>query len=372
MPGTVSRVVWYLSGGMFALCLAVGTWFVVSEITSVVSTRAPEITFSVTQGESVKNIASDLAANHIIRHPLLFRLYLVASGRDRSIHAGEFTVEAPITMARVAAALAENAAAAEKTITIIPGWDLRDIAAYLQSEGLIESDQVFFSSEVGLPAHRYSLKAQLPLPLLAIDAWQMHIATSTFGTDLQLPVLESKPWDVGLEGYLAPDTYRIFANATVHDVVLKLLRERDAQFTSELMTAVRASGHSIHDVLTLASVVEREVRGDVDRAMVADIFWRRVDAGMPLQADSTVHYAVGKKGDLFTTVKDRESDNAWNTYKYPGLPPGPIATPSLSSIIAAIHPQKNNYWFFLTTPEGEVKYAKTLDEHNRNVQKYLR
>jgi UPF0755 protein len=116
----------------------------------------------------------------------------------------------------------------------------------------------------------------------------------------------------------------------------------------------------------MASLLEREVRSPADKKKVSDLFWRRYAMGWALQADSTVHYVHGKKGDVFTTSAERKIDSPWNTYKYPGLPIGPISTPSLNAIMAAIYPEKNEYWYFLTTPEGEVKYAKTLEEHNAN------
>jgi len=122
----------------------------------------------------------------------------------------------------------------------------------------------------------------------------------------------------------------------------------------------------------MASILEREVRSKDDKAIVSDLFWRRYNLNWALQADSTVHYAVRKKGDVFTTREDRDSVSPWNTYKYPGLPLGPISSPSLGSIMAAIYPEGNNYWYFLTDSDGAVHYAKNLDEHNQNVQKYLR
>jgi len=123
--------------------------------------------------------------------------------------------------------------------------------------------------------------------------------------------------------------------------------------------------------LTLASIVEREVRGERDRKKVADIFWRRLDMNWALQADSTVHYAVGKTGNVFTSKEDRDSLSPWNTYKYPGLPLGPISNPDLESIMASIYPEPNEYYYFLTDEEGVVHYGKTLEEHNENRRKYL-
>ena len=116
-------------------------------------------------------------------------------------------------------------------------------------------------------------------------------------------------------------------------------------------------------------MVEEEVQHPEDKAKVADILWRRYKNNWALQLDSSVHYVVDKTGNVFTTGKERSVDSLWNTYKYPGLPLGPIANPGLESIKAALYPEKNSYWYFLTGKDGTVYYAKTLEEHNANKRK---
>jgi UPF0755 protein len=190
--------------------------------------------------------------------------------------------------------------------------------------------------------------------------------------DIQSKLLADKPSFISYEGFLAPDTYRIFKNSTATDIVKKLIFERNSQFTDKMYEDVKKSDRTLFEVITMASIVEREVRGKEDKSIVADIFWRRYDMNWALQADSTVHYAVGKKGNVFTTKEDRDSMSEWNTYRWPGLPLGPISNPSLESIIATIYPTKNNNWYFLTATDGSVKYGKTLEEHNQNVFRYLR
>ena len=173
---------------------------------------------------------------------------------------------------------------------------------------------------------------------------------------------------------MAPETYRIFVNESLEDIIERLLRHRSQQIDSDLREHIVDSGRTFHEVLTMASILEKESPGGEDMPMIADLFWRRFDAGIALQADSTVHYIFdGNDGSVFTTAAQRNSANLWNTYKYPGLPPGPIGTPSLAAIRAAVNPTANEYWYFITTLDtGEVKYARTLAEHNANVAKYLR
>ncbi len=360
---------------IIGVCILIGFWFLYSEIFTAEAQKSDKVIFDVRQGESVTTLAERLDEERIIRSPWLFRKYVGFKGLDRDIRFGTFEVSSPITLSRVVAAL-QKPGVYEREITIIPGWDLRDIAEYFEKEGIATPAEFF--DVVGDPAHEYSLTRQLPAGLLRIVPYP--------ASEPPFRVLGSKAWFVGLEGYLRPDTYRIFQDATLDDIIVKLLAARDTEMTDQMYAdaktvltrlypekASTAPTVSFHDVLTVASLLEREVRGPKDKALVADIIWSRYVHGVPLQLDSTVHYAVNKKGDVFTTPSDRDSQNPWNTYKYPGLPPGPIAMPTLESILAAIYPEKNEYQYFLTTLDtGEVKYAKTLDEHNQNVWKYLR
>ncbi len=308
------------------------------------------VTITVLPAETVRDVAAHLKSDRAIVSAMLFRVYARARHLDRTMQAGTFTIDAPATIARIAEALTEPQSRAERQITIIPGWDLRDIAAYFEKEGVASKEEVY--NVLGLPAVKKN--------------GQVHF-------DAPISLLSAKPSDVSLEGYMAPDTYRIFVGEPLSDTIERLVAHREEEITPALISQIQKSGHTFHEILTMASILEREVPHESDMAKVADLFWRRVDAGWGLQADSTVHYATGKEGDVFTTAKDRDSDNLWNTYKWKGLPPGPISTPSIGAIRAAANPEKNEAWFFLTTLDtGEVKYAKTLEEHNANVRKYLR
>ncbi|MBT5820250.1 MAG: endolytic transglycosylase MltG, partial [Candidatus Magasanikbacteria bacterium] len=157
----------------------------------------------------------------------------------------------------------------------------------------------------------------------------------------------------------------------IEDILRRLFIEREKEFTPKLLEDIEKTKYSVHEILTLASIVEREVRGKEDREKVADLFLRRLEKGWALQADSTVHYISGRNGDVFTKKTERDVDSLWNTYKYPGLPPGPISTPSIESIMAVVYPKANPYWYFLTDFEGNVHYGKTLEEHNTNRFTYL-
>ncbi|PIZ94717.1 MAG: endolytic transglycosylase MltG [Candidatus Magasanikbacteria bacterium CG_4_10_14_0_2_um_filter_37_12] len=338
---------------IITLCILIGVWFVYTEIYTAKSQKVDQITFQINLGESVSDLADRLESEYVIRNAWLFKKYIFFKGIDREIRQGNFQVNSPITLAHVVKSLA-NPSVSEQTITILPGWNLRDIAKYFESQGIIaNADELY--AVVGKPAYNYKVLAD-HAPAIEAD----------------LPVLRDKPDYVSYEGYIAPDTYRVFKDASVSDIVQKLIKERDGQFTDEMYSEITKSNRTVFEVLTVASIVEREVQYKADKAKVADIFWRRYDLNWALQADSTVHYVVGTDGDVFTTKDDRESLSPWNTYKYPGLPFGPISSPSLATIQAVIHPEINNDWYFLTDSEGNVHYAETLEGHNLNVGRYLR
>ena len=239
----------------------------------------------------------------------------------------------------------------EITLTIIPGWNLRQVADYLVKQGVASStDDVY--KLTGKPAldHR---TIGISLPIINESS-----------------VVSYKPRYVSYEGFLAPETYRFFKEASLLDVIKKLINQRDKEMDGTMWEDVNKSGHSFYEILTMASLLEEEVQHPEDKAKVADILWRRLAKNWALQLDSSVHYAVDKTGDVFTTSKERDIKSPWNTYKYPGLPLGPISNPGLDSIKAALYPEKNSYWYFLTGKDGTVYYAKTLEEHNLNKRKF--
>ncbi len=252
---------------------------------------------------------------------------------------------------------------AEKTLTIIPGWNLRQVAEYLVSQGFASSTRDVYAV-TGEPAIVRSRRAAPPFP----DAME------------GLELISRKPPTLSYEGYLAPETYRVFADATLPEVISKLLAERDKEFLATFPDRGDATtpplGGALQQVtlaetVTMASIIEKETRHAEDRAIVADILWRRYLKGWALQVDSSVHYIVDRTGDVFTTEAERATDSPWNTYKYPGLPPGPICNPSVESLQAALNPEKNTYWYFLTGHDGVMYYARTLEEHNINRAKRL-
>lgn len=240
----------------------------------------------------------------------------------------------------------------EITLTFIEGWNLRDIGHALEEAGLAPSEDLF--AVTGVPAKQNR---------------RVHEERERLEDDF--PFLKEIPVGVSLEGYLFPDTYRLYTHATAADVVRKMLQNFDDKFTPALRAEAARRERSIFEIITMASIVEREARTREDRRLVADVLWRRAAVGMPLQVDASVNYVTGKNVPSIS-LDDKKVDSLYNTYKYAGLPRGPIANPSLEAIEAAIYPQVNNSWYFLSTPHGEMKYAKTLREHETQKEQYLR
>jgi UPF0755 protein len=224
----------------------------------------------------------------------------------------------------------------------------------LEGKGLFQAEELH--EAVGFPAVDYRQSKDLP----QLADWPA-----------QFDFLKDKPKYVGLEGYLFPDTYRVYADATIKDIVTKMLENFGKKLTPEMRLEIAKQKKTIFQVVTVASLVEAEARSDADRHLVADIIWRRLAFGMPLQLDSTVNYATGGKKAAIS-LAEQALNSPYNTYRYPGLPLGPINNPALTALQSAIYPEENNYWYFLTGTDGKMYYAKDLNGHNINKYRYLK
>lgn len=184
------------------------------------------------------------------------------------------------------------------------------------------------------------------------------------------PFLKTVPPSRDLEGYLFPDTYKVFDDDSPRDVISRQLANFDQKVTEELRQEAAAAGRSLDDIVIMASIIEREVLTDADMALVAGVLWKRVDAGAGMDADATVRYAL-KKWDEPLTVADLQVNSPYNTRRFRGLPPGPISNPGLRALVAAVRPEASDYYYYLSAPDGRTYFAETNDEQNRNKAKYL-
>lgn len=295
--------------------------------------------FVIEPRQSSTEISQNLKTAGLIKNPWILELYAWQNDLDDKIQAGEYQISANLSIKEILKILTSIKLASEKQITIIEGWTLKEIGQYLESQGIIKS-------------------ADFTIAVQKKQSWWD-----------DYDFLAEKPRDVDLEGYLFPDTYRIYQGATVKDILVKMLNNFDKKLTPELRAEIEKQGKTLHEILTLASVLEKEVNTYEDRRTVAGIFYKRLNLGMPLQADSTVNYVTGKKVSRATTA-DLKIDSPYNTYKYRGLPPGPIGNPGILAIKAAIYSEATPYLYFLTTPAGEVIYSKTHAEHVAAKAKY--
>ena len=270
------------------------------------------VIFLVKQGEGAKEISINLKKQDLIKDSFLFRVYALAQGRAEKLQAGEYELSPGMAIPEIVNKLVSGDRI-KKMITIIEGWTIKDIANYLEAEEI----------------------------------------------------------DPSLEGYLFPDTYEISPEDGIEEIIEIMLANFDKKLTSELREEISSQGKTIHEIVITASLVEKEVRTLEDKKIVSGILWKRLEWNIPLQIDATIAYITGRKTTKITK-EELQVDSPYNTYKYKGLPLGPISNPGLESISAAIYPEKTGYWYYLSTPEGETIFSKTLKEHNEAKVKYLK
>ncbi len=307
---------------------------------TAVNTTAQFQTFTIVQGESVKGIANKLEQDKLINNALLFRIAAKLQKKEAAIQAGDYEISASQTMQEIIDSL-QHGEAKGIPITISPGWRIEEVAHYLANQHLVNEAEFLAAAKA----------ANFDYTMLG--------SSNPFG----------KPKSASLEGYLIPDTYLVPNKPTVQDIMVRILNNFQDQYDQHVKELMSTSKLSLFEVLTLASIVEKEASKSDDRKMVAGIYLNRLNYGMALGADPTVAYALGSWSAPLTT-DSLKINSPYNTRVNPGLPPGPIDSPSLSSILAVLEPTSSNYFYFLADRNGIMRYAKTLAEHTANKAKY--
>jgi len=306
--------------------------------------RSAEIKFfKVEKGESAKVIAAHLKNSDLIENQFFFQLYVFLSLRQYALKSGEYKLSQSMSIREIADTIVFGGTN-EVLITIPEGFTLKQIEQRLVAAGLVKHNELIsYTFSDGAPA-----------------------------------ILSDKPKSASLEGYLFPDTYRFFSarggsasggKDSLYDIVNKMVANLDDKLTSDLKIAIKNSSYTTYEILTTASLIEKEVKSDADREIVSGILWKRLKAKIPLQVDATLVYITGSK-EIFDA--DKKINSPYNTYFYRGLPKGPIANPGLSAIRAAIFPKASPYWYYLSAKDGTTIFSKTLEEHNNNRAIYLR
>ncbi len=306
-------------------------------------------TFTIESGQGVNTISKNLKEQGFITSSFIFETYVWMRQSEHKMLAGVHLVNNSWSIRKLVNSLTSGSALENETlIKTIEGWGLYDLADYFGKNGLAVKDD--FYKLVGQPGQHDN--ANMP-------DWAKNYE-----------FLTEKPEGVSLEGYLFPDTYRIFKDSSAEDIIKKMLNNFDRKIGTKILGDIENQDKTLYEVITLASIIEKEAKTPEDKKRVAGVYYNRLEINMALQADPTVNYVTGKQTDR-PSLDDLETDSLYNTYKYPGLPPGPICNPGMDSILAAVYPEKNNYFYFINTPEGEMIFAKTLEEHAANRRKYF-
>ena len=314
------------------------------DLTTAAGKDATPVTFTIEAGESLNAIGNRLQSMKLIKDLDLFKRYLQYNGLDSGIEAGDFELNQTMNIPQIAKILQEGRHA-ELTVRIPQGKRIEELAEIVASQ----------------------------IPISATDFLALAKDASQWKT--QYAFLNDVPAGASLEGYIFPDTYSLSKdNVTAREVINITLRNFDKKVTPQMRADLQTQGRTLWDAMRLASIVEREAGVEEERARIAGVYVNRLGAGMALDADPTIQYALGDTRDATMwwpqiTQDDYEGvQSPYNTYINPGLPPSPIANPGLASITGAIYPEKHNFYFFRAScaQDGTHRFAKTLEEQIAN------
>lgn len=320
------------------------TEFVISQLDSAPSTNPSPVPFEVKQGDTAADVAASLYRQGLIENAFLFRQLARVRGLDQTLKPGQYVLRRNMTMSEILADLQE-ASAGQNMMTTLEGWRASQIIDEMEFRGL-------------------GTRSEL-LALMEPSRWPHEF-------------LAALPPGATIEGYLFPDSYAVLPDSTAEEVIGRALDNFERKVMPVWQEHSASTSLSLHEVITLASIVEREARLPEERATIAAVFLNRLEAGMPLQADPTVQYALVSdfaeptegywKEEL--TLDDLAVESPYNTYVNAGLPPGPICNPGLPSIEAVLEPAETDYLYFVARGDGSHAFAETLEEHNENVLRY--
>lgn len=295
------------------------------------------ISVTIPSGTGTDGISQILKENNLIRNAGVFKLQSKSKGYDGKYKAGQFSLSPGMSMEEIMKLLVEGRGETVR-FTIPEGYDIKRVTEKLAKEKLINAE--VFAKEIETGQFNYKFLADAPA-----------------GPDR-------------LEGFLFPETYDIFATANEHDVIDKMLYQFNKVFTDEYYARAEEFGMSVREVITLASIIEREARVPEDRPLIASVFYNRMKIKMPLQSCATVQYILGEQKPVLS-IKDTQIESPYNTYLNPGLPPGPIASPGADSIKAALYPADTNYLYFLAKGDGSHAFSETYEQFLKDKAKYI-
>src|SRR5688572_25643358 len=315
-----------------------GGWWIYSQtIEPYRGYSEPEVFVDIPPGSSPAAIADRLVSAGVVRDARTFQIALWISGRSRNLRAGEYRFDTPLHTLDVVDKIARGDVY-RRRLTFREGLTIAEMARVFEERGFGKADEF--------------IKAASNAALIG----------------------ELDPDARDLEGYLFPETYALPRGTSAAAVVTQMVDGFKNVMTPELRAAATTAGLKVRQLVTLASLVEKETGTPEERPLVAAVYSNRMKIGMGMQADPTVIYALQKAGQYTGNLHrdDLQFDSPYNTYRYAGLPPGPIAAPGKASLEAAAKPADVDYLYFVSKNDGSHVFASSLEEHNRNVQTWQR
>ena len=337
--GCAGTMVYVIAVVGASLVISLAAIFTANDVFAFVKDNAMQ-QFYVSENTKLADLAKDLDKQGIINYGTVFKAYLAVKGDSADdVLAGEYQLNPSMDYGQIIDKLTNSSSSDTLQITIPEGYSVAQVRQLLLDNHVCTADAL------DKVLNQYPFKHDF--------------------------LQDEKPVEEGwLEGYLFPDTYEIYkGNGSVVDTVNKMLNNFASRYGSEITDGANELGRSMHDIVTVASLVEREAQRDDERARIAGVIYNRLNNSSEfpyLQVDASVLYGLGRTSGKLTD-EDIKSDSPYNLYTAEGLPPGPICNPGYASLYAASHPESHDYYYYVAMPDGSHLFASSYEEHQRNI-----
>ncbi len=317
-----------------AIVILVILGVVIYQLYIPLDSKSPQVkAIEISRGMNAKGIARLLRKEKLIKNGLAFRILAKVKGVENRLQAGEYELSSSMNLSRILSRIKKGEVLAHP-FTIPEGYNIRQIASVLEEKGLAEKERFIALTEDVKFVSRLGIQAK------------------------------------SLEGYLFPETYRVSKGMEEEEIIKLMASQFNKAVTEEDRKRAEELRFTFHETIILASIVEKETSAPEERTLISAVFHNRLKAKRPLQADPTVIYALGEAFDGDLKKEHLRIDSPYNTYRYRGLPPGPIGNPGREAIQAALYPADVNYLYFVSRNDGTHEFSSSLEEHNRAVWKY--
>jgi len=299
--------------------------------------------FLVEKGQNVFQIAENLEKEDLIKNRFFFDFYVLANGNQRNLQAGEYSLSPSLNLVEITKKIVSGDVV-KLEVAIPEGFTIDQI-----EERLNEKANLWGNASGQIKIKNFKIR--------------------DFKDDYDF--LETAPPNFNLQGFLFPATYQFSPKVSAEEAIRKMLEKFDKELTPDLREKIKRQEKSIFEIVIMASLLEKEVQTEEDKELVSGILWKRLENDIPLQVDATITYITGKRTTKISK-EETQIDSPYNTYKYLGLPIGPICNPGLDSIKAAMYPEESEYWYYLSIPGGKTIFSETLEKHNLVKREYLK